>query len=231
MLGQEQDWAALCRDYRLRHGLKQEAMAQDFNVDQSTVSRWERGLREPSMQIKQTILNDLIDSRMAGPDQSIQLLLEKSGSAVAIWDRHGVLRGCTPRFENELATVVMRPSYRNVPGAKILGKPGTALLQRVIAMADARGFFDGKVRMVVLTFAPVLENERRALGGVVTVSAFPVQVTPDEIGLLSIHDHDMMGDPPGPLGTLDFSWVRATDGHSETLRTKYLPEDIAKDPQ
>lgn len=224
MLGQGQDWAALCRDYRLRHGLKQEAMAQDFNVDQSTVSRWERGLREPSMQVRQAILNDLIDSGTVASDQSLQMLLEMSGSAVAIWDRHGVMRGCTPRFERELATVVMRDTYRNVPGEEILGQYGNALLDIVISLMGARGFFEGDVRMVVLTFAPVLQNVRQVAGGVVTASTFPVQVVPGEIGFLSIYDHDTLGDPPGPLGTLEFSWVRSSDGHSITEQVNFLTD-------
>lgn len=72
MLLQGQDWAKLCRACRHRHGLKQEAMAQDFNVDQSTVSRWERGTREPSLPAKQAILSEM---------------LEQNGSAVAVRGR------------------------------------------------------------------------------------------------------------------------------------------------
>ena len=93
MVPHGQDWAALCRDYRLRHGLKQEAMAQDFSVDQSTVSRWERGLREPAMHVKQAILNDQLARGEIDADQPLQLLLEMSGTAVAAWDRRGILRG------------------------------------------------------------------------------------------------------------------------------------------
>ena len=40
MLLQEQDWSELYRAYRRCHGLKQDAMARDFNDGQSTVSRW-----------------------------------------------------------------------------------------------------------------------------------------------------------------------------------------------
>ena len=227
MLGQEQDWAALCRDYRLRHGLKQEAMAQDFHVDQSTVSRWERGLREPSMQVKQAILNDLVDDGRAGLDQSMQLLLEMSGSAVALWDRSGVLRGCTPRFERELARVVLRASYRDGAGSEILGQHGNALLEGALSRFSDLGFFDGRLRLAVLRFAPVQRSERIEAGGVITASSFPVQIGPDNIGLLCIYDHDTMGAPPGPLGTFEISWVRAEDGHSGTVEGQFLTSDAA----
>ena len=178
MVPHGQDWAALCRDYRLRHGLKQEAMAQDFNVDQSTVSRWERGLREPAMHVKQAILNDRMDRGEADPDQPLQLLLGMSGSAVAVWDRGGTLRGCTPRFERELAETVVREDYRDAPGTEILGQHGNALLDRCLALLDARGFFAGALTLAVLTFAPVMQERRKLAGGTVTVSMFPVRLGP-----------------------------------------------------
>ena len=68
------DWAALSREYRRRLGVKQEAIAQDFDVDQSTASRWERGAREPSLDAKHMILNTLLDSRV-GPTRSIIAIL------------------------------------------------------------------------------------------------------------------------------------------------------------
>jgi DNA-binding XRE family transcriptional regulator len=43
------DWATEIKAYRLRHSLKQEALAYLLDVDATTVSRWERGRDKPSL--------------------------------------------------------------------------------------------------------------------------------------------------------------------------------------
>jgi DNA-binding XRE family transcriptional regulator len=44
------DWSALVRRYRVRHGLTQGRMAAVFGVSQRTISRWERGDDTPSLE-------------------------------------------------------------------------------------------------------------------------------------------------------------------------------------
>jgi DNA-binding XRE family transcriptional regulator len=44
-----QDWSALIKRYRVRHGLTQGRMAAVFGVSQRTISRWERGDDTPSL--------------------------------------------------------------------------------------------------------------------------------------------------------------------------------------
>ncbi|WP_068114031.1 helix-turn-helix domain-containing protein [Tropicimonas marinistellae] len=218
MLFKGQDWARLCRDYRERHGLKQEAMAQDFNVDQSSVSRWERGLREPSLRVKQAILNDMVDAGEAEPDLSVQLLLEHSGSAVAIWDRRGVLRGCSPRFARELAHVLGHSDAR----ASLVGRHATDLLQgneivdRCLRVLDEREFFTGSVLAAVFSFPPFLQPRRQDKGGLITASTFPIQLSNGELAMLSVLDHDVFGEAPERPDALMVSWVNRRDGHSET---------------
>jgi transcriptional regulator with XRE-family HTH domain len=52
------DWARLVRRYRLRHGLTQARLGAAFGVSQRTISRWERGEDQPSLQ-QQKRLRDL----------------------------------------------------------------------------------------------------------------------------------------------------------------------------
>jgi DNA-binding XRE family transcriptional regulator len=45
-----ENWSALIKRYRLRHGVTQERMAAVFGVSQRTISRWERGDDTPSLE-------------------------------------------------------------------------------------------------------------------------------------------------------------------------------------
>ncbi|MCP3871206.1 MAG: helix-turn-helix domain-containing protein [Gammaproteobacteria bacterium] len=49
------DWPVLLRSYRREKGLKQEALAYMLNVDQTTISRWERGKDNPSLAIQKRL--------------------------------------------------------------------------------------------------------------------------------------------------------------------------------
>lgn len=214
----EQDWAALCREYRDRLGLKQEAMADDFNVDQSLISRWERGQREPSRLVKQAIQNEMLAAGQTGPDQSLQLLLEQSGSAVAVWDRKGTLRGFSRRFEHELRCVIDFPELRHRHSSEILG--GSTILNRALRILEEHGFFDGAVVLASFSFPPFLQSRRRQAGGLVTASTFPIRLTGGETAMLCVYDHDTLApDSPDP-DMLTVSWVMACDGHAGSTREK-----------
>ncbi len=220
MLDTEQDWAALCRRYRLHLGLKQEALAQDLRVDQSTVSRWERGLREPPHAIKQTILNTLIDSGAVAPDRSLQMLLDHSASAVALWYQAGVLRGLSRRFDRELrATLGDRPLIGRSADELLQGHP---IMRAALAALSESGFFQGSVRMAHVTFRPLLHPGRKDLGGVVTGSIFPMPLTAGKIGMLTLYDHDVLGDPPDAQDLATLTWIDAGDGHMQ--RRNLRPE-------
>ena len=212
MLIKGQDWAELCRAYRQRHGLKQEAMAQDFNVDQSSVSRWERGLREPSLPVKQAILNEMLDAGQASPDHTMRLMLEQSGSAVAVWERDGTLLGASPRFEREAL------GGQDGAAASILSKAG--IVQHIMGLLNEHGFFDGDVMLAVLQMNPFLQEQRVEAGGVLVVSMFPVRDAHGQIAALAVHDHDVFGEPLERDGELRMSLAGARDGHSETIVTR-----------
>lgn len=205
------NWSELCREYRRRLGLKQEAMAQDFGVDQSLVSRWERGTREPPLNVKRLIHNALIADGGAAIDQSLQMLLSLSGSAVAIWDSDGVLHGTSPRFATEMREATGLEQVHGVSGHEFLR--GHSIMDASLAVMREHGFFRGQISMVTARFAPFLRPSRQALGGVVTTTIFPVQLGPGEPAMLCIYDHDVLGTPPQQPDILELSWVRASDGY------------------
>ncbi len=53
------EWPALIRSYRKEFGLKQDALAYQLNVDQTTISRWERGLDKPSVAMQKRLRDHL----------------------------------------------------------------------------------------------------------------------------------------------------------------------------
>lgn len=213
MLGPEQDWADLCRDFRLLKGLKQAAMAQDFNVDQSTISRWERGTREPSTAAKRIILNTLIEAGQIGPGHSLHLLLEQSGSVVALWDRDGVLRGCSRRFRTELARALgsMDPVGQHAD-TLLRGHP---IMNRALQALGENGFFEGRVQLATFTFRPFLQASRKALGGMVTATVFPMKLGGGETGLLCVYDHDVLAPAEQQDRMFALTWIDAHDSHAE----------------
>lgn len=218
MLRNQQDWAALCLEYRHRLGLKQEAMADDLRVDQSTISRWERGQREPSRSIKQTILNELMNAGAAKPDQTMQFMLEQSGSVVAVWDRQGRLQGYSPRFERELRTVLDFDNLRNRHGTEILS--GNDILDRALEILESNGFFEGAIALAIFTFPPFLQARRRKAGGLVTASTFPLRLSNGDTAMLCIYDHDVLAPSPEDPDMLTVTWLSTGDGHMETVQEK-----------
>ncbi|RPH55366.1 MAG: XRE family transcriptional regulator [Acidobacteria bacterium] len=72
MGGSNVDWGERIKEYRALNGMTQEAFAEQFGVDRTTVSRWERGQDEPSLvfrkrlramtlTLSESVLRSLID--------------------------------------------------------------------------------------------------------------------------------------------------------------------------
>lgn len=53
------EWASIVRQARTILGMKQAAFSEHLRVDQATISRWERGLSNPSLAV-QSMLRDII---------------------------------------------------------------------------------------------------------------------------------------------------------------------------
>jgi transcriptional regulator with XRE-family HTH domain len=102
------DWGERIKEYRALNGMTQEAFAEHFGVDRTTVSRWERGQDEPSLvfrkrlkamtlSIPESVVRGLIDHidgldgfatlldgkfRVVRTTRSHQALLKYNGSEV-----------------------------------------------------------------------------------------------------------------------------------------------------
>jgi transcriptional regulator with XRE-family HTH domain len=86
------DWATTVKTTRLRMGLKQSALAEVLNLDQATVSRWERSATTPSVGVQRSILNRM--STMDPDGQPLQALLGEvvvSKNAVVLTEPYSFL--------------------------------------------------------------------------------------------------------------------------------------------
>lgn len=70
-------WPLLIRSYRKENGLKQDALADLLHVDQTTVSRWERGIDTPSLAMQKR-LRDIMWTR---EDSALDIALRMTRTA------------------------------------------------------------------------------------------------------------------------------------------------------
>jgi len=169
-------WASQLKRYRRNNGLTQIALAEMLNVEQATISRWERGVHEPDLGFQRR-LRSLIFGRGINSDHFIMQNVLHSPFAVKIANRHGqnlaasrtaaALHGVEQSF---LATANYRPYF-------------TEALERHWKMAIDVGFFDGDVAGVEVC------NPWMPIGGGVQricVSYWmPTQLSDGEIVLIS----------------------------------------------
>lgn len=188
------DWAHLCKLYRERLGLKQEAMAQDFCVTQSTVSRWEAGRRLPGPHARQRILEEVGLTNANSTDALMRLTLDQGKSVVALWDREGYLRASSPRFHEELAKSSKHDDLIGRHADEIVENKG--LMSITLKSLEESGFFEGKVPFATLVHAPAVNAGRVSLGGTVTATLLPKELASGEIGIFSAYEHDVMNPSP-----------------------------------
>lgn len=68
-------WGNAIRAYREGHGLTQNDLATSLGVDQGTISRWERGRIDPSLNVKRMLVDKII--RFREEDPTLQQLIER----------------------------------------------------------------------------------------------------------------------------------------------------------
>lgn len=68
------DWATTIKGARIKNGLKQSVLADLLNMDQATISRWERGACSPSVAMQHQILSRI--ERITYADFEVQLLYD-----------------------------------------------------------------------------------------------------------------------------------------------------------
>ncbi|MCG8440865.1 MAG: helix-turn-helix domain-containing protein, partial [Caulobacterales bacterium] len=168
------NWPETIRRFRRVRGLKQAALADLLNVDQSTISRWEQGRDTPNLGA-QRILRRFITSPMSHDrDGWLRLLVRKAGFS-AVLDRGLRVRESSDDLLSALALQRADVLERRVFD---VGVDGLECLQAV----KDDGFFDGATGVCVT--AATMITRRAAFEAFVDL--FPV-VTGGSDTLMLIH--------------------------------------------
>lgn len=109
------DWPSVIRNFRRRAGLKQQALAELLDCDQTAVSHWERGVDRPSLAFQRRSLEMIAQDQRAMENlrlfaavkrsPGVQALLDHdlhvlAGSS-AFWDLYAHLNDKSPDFFRE----------------------------------------------------------------------------------------------------------------------------------
>lgn len=193
------DWAALSRAYRASRGLKQEAMAQDFFVTQSTISRWEAGEREPPAHVKA----QLLDSQNAQTQSPSGLL---NSAQLCAWDHRGRMHSLSSTLLTRMRNATKRPGLTNRSAARVLR--GHTPLRRAFDLLRTSGVFDGRMTTAILRSAPFWD--RPAHNGTLTLALSPMQMARGTMLLATCNYEPLQPGPDRPnLAVLD---TAATQG-------------------
>ena len=136
-------WPRLVRALRRRQGLSQQALADRLGVDQTAVSRWERGLDEPRLALRRRLL-DLQRKTDAGRQDAVVRARVRS----AFWPSSLVGPGAVFLEINQpaVAEAGMRPT--DLRGRPIYGLFGPAV-DAVTERWEAAGIFRGDLAMTI----------------------------------------------------------------------------------
>lgn len=135
------DWGTQLKRYRRAQGLTQARMAEITNVEQATISRWERGTHEPELGMQRR-LRDLIFGRGLSSDGFILKNAANSPFAMKISTQHGkniVASATAAALHGVLQPVLAEANYRPY---------FTAELENNWQKAVEMGFFHGEVANV-----------------------------------------------------------------------------------
>jgi transcriptional regulator with XRE-family HTH domain len=86
-MGSAMDWPHALKEYRRRHGLTQAAFAERLNVDNTTVSRWERGRDQPSLSVQKT-LRQMVLPAMPILGRALADMIDTTGDIAVLMDRN-----------------------------------------------------------------------------------------------------------------------------------------------
>jgi DNA-binding XRE family transcriptional regulator len=134
-------WAGQLKRYRRIHGLTQAALAEVLNVEQATISRWERGMHAPDLGIQRR-LRALIFGRGLHSDNFIFNRVSHSPFAVKVASRSAQNLAASMAAahlhhvdQSTLASANYRPLF-------------TETLEKHWAKALELGFFDGDIASI-----------------------------------------------------------------------------------
>jgi len=137
---QERYWPRLLLGLRARQGLTQTALAERLGVDQTTVSRWERGLDHPGPRRRRSI-RDL----MRGEGRHDQVM--RARVRYAAWPASLVARGAVFLEINQGAATEAGLS-QDLRGQSIYGRFGPRT-DEVTDRWERTGIFDGELALTI----------------------------------------------------------------------------------
>ncbi|MBI1265664.1 MAG: helix-turn-helix domain-containing protein [Alphaproteobacteria bacterium] len=143
MIEGESYWPRLIKSVRARENLTQAALASWLGVDQTTVSRWERGQDAPAFRLRQRI-RDLYRQRAAGK----QDLVARARVRNALWPASLVGPGAVFIEFNARALSEIGVEASDLRGRSIYGLFGPDV-DCVTERWESTGIFQGELAMTV----------------------------------------------------------------------------------
>jgi len=148
-------WPALLRSHRARHGLSQAALAAHLGVDQTTVSRWERGLDTPGVRMRRQIRDLARRSQAARQDQAVRMRVRN-----ALWPTSLMGKGAVFLEASRAVVTEAQLSVPEVRGMSVYGSFGDQT-DAVTERWEAAGIFRGDLAlaMTVNVLNPTLPGQ------------------------------------------------------------------------
>ena len=143
------DWARKIKELRFLENLKQDALAQQLEVSQASISQWERGVSQPPPHIKSKLRHRL----MVSPGERLSVALRTS-----VVESPNVCGLLALRDGDVVVELLSHDSYSLFPlitpadiGQPVRGKLGTDV-DRLLDRLVGEGIFAGRVQHAKLAF-------------------------------------------------------------------------------
>lgn len=135
-------WARVIAELRLRQGLSQRAFADALAIDQTTVSRWERGKALPSVRQRRALRDLMRSSRETKQDQLTKLRVQFAAWPTTLLKQGGHLLEMSKTVCGELCASELRS------GGSIYGLYGEENDEQVAAW-ERTGIYNGDLAMTL----------------------------------------------------------------------------------
>jgi transcriptional regulator with XRE-family HTH domain len=134
-------WPRLLRSFRAREGLTQSAIADRLGVDQSTVSRWERGVDQPALAARRSLRDTFRMSFAGRQDRAIRSRIRHSA-----WPQTLLRKGAVFLEASSTLIIEARVPVPDLRGRAIYGVFGPQTDQ-VTEQWERSGLFQGELAL------------------------------------------------------------------------------------
>lgn len=136
-------WPRMLRALRNREGLTQAQLAQRLNVDQTAVSRWERAVDQPRMELRRRIRDMHRSYAPSRQDRALKLRVQASWNPTAL-----VARGAMFLEINQAGVIEANVAGKACAGQSIYGSFGP-MTDETTAAWEGSGIFDGNIALAI----------------------------------------------------------------------------------